>query len=286
MSLLVIAFRIIISYYLYYPNSLLMKHILLFSLLLLAKLTEGQITNPAPYCPHEYDGGASAKVHYISSFTLGTFSHITGSVQWPYPHYVYYNNLNPGNLIFGQAYNYTIGIDTMGNTKFVQLWTDWNKNGIFETTEVYFHSVQAGVSTVNGTISIPVVAGSGITRFRIAVTEDTSLTFDPPCSTTADWGETEDYDFDIGFTTGVNNPESNNIISVYPVPGKNNITVYAPGKTIDEIRIYDLTSRLIYSNNSNPKEKVELQLDYVPSGSYMLITKVNGELLRKNLVIE
>lgn len=197
-----------------------MKKMITVFVLVFAQLMtlQAQTTNPAPYSSAGYDDEGGANPHYISKVTLGTLSNNSGTIQFPAPHYVFYNNLTAPNL--QQDSTYTITIDHDGNAHFIAVYIDFNKNEVFaeENELIGFQTVYPEKGTDNTTnpsvfsFKIPSTALTGVTRMRILVFEDdnytwikgnhkpTSFTFDGKGS--LDWGETEDYNVNITSKTG------------------------------------------------------------------------------------
>src|ERR1700722_12912060 len=78
-----------------------------------------QITDPSPYCTAGYsdtvDGFYTPVVHYISNVMLGTLDYSTGTVQFPAPHYRYYDSVAAPNLITGHSYTLSVSYDATSN---------------------------------------------------------------------------------------------------------------------------------------------------------------------------
>jgi hypothetical protein len=69
--------------------------------------------------------------------------------------------------------------------------------------------------------------------------------------------------------TGIINPEKNEFVEVFPNPAKSKITILFAYPEPRTIRLYDLKGSLYYSNKHNEK-RVELQLNHLKSGIYIL----------------
>ena len=83
--------------------------------------------------------------------------------------------------------------NTTGSTAFLQGWIDFNANGVFDTHEQVFTNEVIGDGTTELSVSVPVDAAVGTTyaRFRYSPTGGLGVGGD------ADFGEVEDYRFDI-----------------------------------------------------------------------------------------
>lgn len=109
------------------------------------------------------------------------------------PNFVTYNN-TPVDLVRGSTTN-TISI-TYGTdgTQYGAAWIDFNKNGVYEASEVIgLASSSAGSSaTVNYSFTVPAGASLGNTRMRVRGGDDAAYTAAGACTSSA-YGETEDY---------------------------------------------------------------------------------------------
>ncbi len=100
-------------------------------------------------------------------------------------------------LTKGQTYNISVSAIYLGSfyTCHCKVFVDWNYDGQFDpATETAFTG--GPTTTTNGvmagTITVPVTAAIGPTRFRVVLVETSSPSSITPC-TTYTWGETEDY---------------------------------------------------------------------------------------------
>jgi hypothetical protein len=108
-------------------------------------------------------------------------------------YFVSYTN-TPLDLVQGSTSN-TVSI-TYGSdgTQYGAAWIDFNRNGIYETSEnVGLATISSGGnSTVTYTFTVPMGASLGNTRLRVRGGSDGAYTAAGACNTTA-YGETEDY---------------------------------------------------------------------------------------------
>jgi hypothetical protein len=96
--------------------------------------------------------------------------------------------------ILGGTVNFTTNIS--GGNAGAAVWVDWNRNGIFETTERVANTTATG-ATFNRSFTVPMSASLGSTRMRVLMD---AVTVNPnnPCviaGTTTIRGEVEDYTF-------------------------------------------------------------------------------------------
>ncbi len=149
---------------------------------------------PLSYCTPTYTSGTGFG-DYISLVQLGSINNATGASTSPY--YTYYSSLST-NLIPNNAYTITLSPGTYGSGNYIAVWIDYNRNGVFETTEK-LGTILIPPTPATGTINftVPSNAVSGATRMRVREVYNTA-DFDP-CATYA-YGETEDYNVNIQST--------------------------------------------------------------------------------------
>lgn len=83
-----------------------------------------------------------------------------------------------------------------GGTAGIQIWVDWNQDGVFDEDEVAYQSSSYSTSHADS-FSVPEDAELGITRMRI-VNNYISLSGEAdPCDTDYSYGEFEDYSFEV-----------------------------------------------------------------------------------------
>jgi hypothetical protein len=83
----------------------------------------------------------------------------------------------------------------------------------------------------------------------------------------------------------VNIKEANSdIIKVYPNPFDNHIRVSFPSKTAKDIHVIDALGRVILSKNGNYTEGVDLSMDNIANGLYLLKLTIDNQVLVKRMV--
>jgi hypothetical protein len=150
------------------------------------------------------------------------------------------------NLDIGQTYQVTFR--TGYSNQYVRLWIDFNKNEVFDASEMLlddFHLPQANQNYTT-TITVPAGVQSGITRMRIKANWQNSA--GGPCDDT-NYGETEDYTVNI---SGWLTMES---VNGTIAPGQSqNLSITLSAEDLDE-GIYN-GAVTISSNDPNYPEKV------------------------------
>lgn len=155
---------------------------------------------------------------YIQSFsTTGGSTNITNNntgCNGNANNYIYYNTMTvtaaAGNSV---GWSYTnCNTDPQG----YMIWVDWNADGDFsDSMETVFSttSATAAGATVTGTITVPTWATTGVKRLRIRSSWNQN-NFSPCAS---QWyGETEDYNFQVGTASGCNGTPVAGTLSASP----------------------------------------------------------------------
>lgn len=95
----------------------------------------------------------------------------------------------------GQSYTLTVSLNYAFPPDRIYAWIDWNRNAVFEATEMISLSVPSASAnhTSTGTVMIPPNAQDGLTTMRVRVVYSTS--FNDPCGNT--FGEVEDYAINV-----------------------------------------------------------------------------------------
>ncbi len=131
---------------------------------------------------------------WIGNVTLGTINNTTIAENNGYGNYTYLNNaMMVGST--GNAFTITLGSNT-GPFSYVTGWIDYNKDGIFQTTERAFNLQTNSTGfgnpiTASGTITVPGTASTGATRLRVVMSQNFNLT--SACLTNQFNMEVEDY---------------------------------------------------------------------------------------------
>jgi GEVED domain/Secretion system C-terminal sorting domain/SprB repeat len=151
----------------------------------------GPATLPTSYCP------GLAPTNNVASFCItnvdfGSINN-TSSGICPTSFYTDYSSYLSTNVYAGGIYSFTGTLATANGS--MSVWIDFNRNGIFETTE--YTSIVTGAGAGNPytqNISIPANALPGLTRMRVRTRVTTSgITAADACTQFSSGGEIEDY---------------------------------------------------------------------------------------------
>ncbi len=140
---------------------------------------------------------SNGTTQYGDRITLVRFNTINNSTGKP-AGYNDYTSMST-DVILGDSYELSVNLDTDGDFKnYAKAWIDWNKNGVFESSEEY--DLGYVVNSSNGTtsnspysITIPNFATLGQTRMRVSTKFDAEPN---ACEDDFD-GEVEDYTINI-----------------------------------------------------------------------------------------
>jgi hypothetical protein len=155
--------------------------------------------NPVPYCASV---SAFPWHEWIAKVQIGTINNTSGKT--PYTDFTAQST----SLANGTSHpiSLTSGFSYLTFNENWRVWIDFNKNGVFETTEkVYEGQLTApanGTATavLNGSLVIPAGAATGSTRMRVSMKRGA---YSDPCEAVP-FGEVEDYTVNV--TGGGGNP--------------------------------------------------------------------------------
>ncbi|WP_452219222.1 M14 family zinc carboxypeptidase [Lacinutrix undariae] len=132
----------------------------------------------------------------------------------------------------------------------VSAWIDFNKNGIFETSENILETNSNKNNPVSNTFSIPnsTIAKTGITRMRVILKyyDSTGNTINNTCETYG-YGETEDYNVNIiDPALSITDNSMDDTILIFPNPYTNTINIKFKNTTNTvNINMYDISGRVV-----------------------------------------
>ena len=164
----------------------------------------------------------------------------------------------------------------------VVVWVDFNRNGMFEASEMIVNSPANQVTPITATFNVPSNAYVSITDdkyilMRVAMRRDAAP---DPC-VDFDNGEVEDYKVLI-IEPPMNNVLDPNSIQIYPNPVKNNLFV-TKVKDGAKYKIYDSAGRVIKSGVILANK---IDLSHLISGVYIIDVDNNGETAQKKFIKE
>ncbi|MEZ4799907.1 MAG: GEVED domain-containing protein [Flavobacteriales bacterium] len=182
-----------------------------------APKTVGMSDPSTCYCTPEYSIGTTGD-DYIDAVSFGGINNVTGAET----NAPFYNNYAPAlgtttSLARGGEYSGSIDAFSAFGGVYTSVWIDYNRNGIFETSERVFNSTSIGGSVTSTNVPfnliVPSNASLGTTRMRVRLTWNNS---NQDACATYGYGETEDYTVTI--VAGSANDAQANASAINPAP--------------------------------------------------------------------
>jgi len=221
------------------------------------------------YCPLS---SADSSDEYISNVTLANLNNNSGAST--YTDYGL-DTTKTINLVSGSTAN-TISVTKTwtGNIypEGVRVWIDFNRNGIFDPSELVLNSAPDATPTVSNTFTVPTSAVQNkILKMRVALRYNNSAA----ACTSYDYGEVEDYSVLITPTVLSTNDLAgpDNGIQLYPNPVSDilNITKVSDKASY---KIYSATGQLVRQGNiSNGK----INVSELVKGVYVITIEEKGK---------
>ena len=77
-----------------------------------------------------------------------------------------------------------------------------------------------------------------------------------------------------------------NDILIYPNPATNQLSIINYQLSIEEIEIYDVVGKKIFSQISNLKSQISIDISHLKNGIYFIKAKTEKEIIFKRFVVE
>ena len=181
----------------------------------------------------------------------------------------------------------SVNVNTLGGTNYTFAWIDWNQNGEFENSEsINLGTVTGGDDVNSGIVAnvlVPVDAELGNTIMRVRTNQSTSIDETTPCDSIQN-GEAEDY------TILVN--ENLNLVDDVNLNNQFLISTNTEGihfkvfeRAIQQIDVFDLSGRLIYSKKIS--DQLEVTISDIKQSNQLFIVNVSlitGEKILTKLI--
>ncbi|MBS1571386.1 MAG: T9SS type A sorting domain-containing protein, partial [Bacteroidetes bacterium] len=241
-------------------------------------------TSSLVYCDQTSHNSSS---EYISNVTVKNSNGVTMSNDSGPTNYSSFI-ANPATLIRlykGTSNNQISVAKKWASTTYneaIGVWIDFNRNGIFEASEMIVQSPPNQTTPITATFNVPTNAYVSITDdkyilMRVAMRRDG---LPSPCSD-FDNGEVEDYKVLI-IEPPMNNVLDPNSINIFPNPVKDvlNITKVKDGA---KYKIYDSAGRIVKSGVIIANK---INMHSLISGVYIIDVDNNGETAQKKFIKE
>jgi len=103
-------------------------------------------------------------------------------------------------------------------------------------------------------------------------------------------GSTGTYLLDISISretvAGIDDISNANIISIYPNPASEFVTIKSNNKPFDKINIYDLSGKKLYSFDNNKVFEAKISVKNLANGTYILTTTNDNNIYSKKIIIQ
>jgi len=211
---------------------------------------------------------------FINQVRLGDF--VNDSDQ---NYYTLYDNLEPIELNVGETYELSVRLDYAFNLDNAAVWIDFNRNAIFDDTELITMS-QYNNNISNGSFTVPddVVYGQNL-RMRVSNIYDN---ISDPCGNA--YGEVEDYVIIVNNTLDIDNfDENDKTVSVYPNPSSSDIFLKS-SENILKVELYDLRGRKIIQQNNLNKFETQFNVEHLKEAIYILNVYTKEKIIVKKIV--
>ncbi len=214
---------------------------------------------------------SSSNDEYISNVTLGNINNNSGAGN-----YTDYGT-DPAktiNLISGTNNTISVTITwTAGvNPEAVRTWIDFNRNGIFEGSEMVMDAQSSSNPIVSSTFSVPANAVlNQKLKMRVALRYNIS----PEACTSYAFGEVEDYNVIVSGPLTLGTADQNNLkndIQIYPNPASDILYVTKVSGKAD-FEIHNTAGQLIKNGVINNNR---VQVESLVTGVYMITIKDSG----------
>ena len=219
----------------------------------------------ATYCAANLDDNDE----WIAKVDLGSISNSSGSSGNGYTDFT---GGQTTILVKGQSYGVTLtpGFSSTSFNEYWKVWIDWNHNGLYaDAGELAYDGLTASQFVVNGFITVPMPAVSGITRMRVNMRFNTGGN---PCdiSTGSQFGEIEDYCVEVKSEVGFEPDLPLLQVFIHPNPATNELFVQFPERVSGLTVFNQLGQAIIYEADFNGIQ-ANLDISAIPAGVYTIV---------------
>ncbi len=229
---------------------------------------------------------------WISNVQVNTLNNISGKNR-----YSDFTNLST-DLSPSLTYdiNLTTGYSYTTYDEYWKVWIDYNQDGIFqEPAEVAYSGILSAPAngtpsaTINGLISVPVDAATGLTRMRVSMKRGAEP---GPCELFG-FGEVEDYSVNIIAGNLVEDMPQNfaraqEDIEVFPNPAARQVNVVLEkNMNLDYLEIFNIASKKVHTTLGIEEQKVyQFNVNNWPEGIYFIhLRLIDGRRITKRIIV-
>jgi hypothetical protein len=265
-------------------------------MLSLPLFTAAQKTNPAPYCPSEFNNN----YNMVNSISVGAYTHsfgVAGTVSTPNT-YLYIDTAKLPPISTSLSTSLLIDFYSTVDVEpaYFAVWIDYNQNNTFEASEMVMHNETllknklpsgsaSGVALPLSLIA-PTSAKPGKTRMRIVRGQkiaDPTGPYDAsfrlaPCYTKTGagniYGCTYDFDVTIYSTGNIDEQKLRAQLSINPNPATDKILISnTSAQKIQNLLVFDLGGKKVFE--SPAVEEINIS-NYAPGIYFVQLTMESG----------
>ncbi|TPN82380.1 endonuclease [Aquimarina algicola] len=247
----------------------------------LGKHTKSSQNNQTSYCTSK---GNTTTYEYIDHVEIGGISNTTVANNG-------YGDFTSQTAQLSYGRNTIVlsaGFTGTPYAEYWRVWIDFNKNGVFETSELMVDESSSSDSQLSYDFNIPSSVSSGETRMRIAMKWDSAST---PCETFG-YGEVEDYTIILNTSTSqslktnlatLQKQEEEFLITIHPNPASEYIQINGENTLNSQFKITNMVGVTVKSGKvTNDK----ISLDNLRSGVYFINVSNDEYHTSKTIIIE
>ncbi|MEM9933581.1 MAG: S8 family serine peptidase [Bacteroidota bacterium] len=226
-----------------------------------------------PYC--EFSGQNSTQ-DWIGRISIDTFTNVSENNNG----YGNFTTMMSIPLVAGEKYPFILQPDFSG-VRFDERWFVWldvNQDGLFEgENELLFQNPVPLSATIQDTFQIPQQIIPGITRLRVVMRFDESLT---TCGSFR-FGEVEDYCVDLQFTTSNQSQLAASAFDIFPNPTQGKLSIRSLYPLV-RATVMDIQGRELLEEDYSKEVETEVDISMLPAGYYFLsLTTSEGVGVKK-----
>ena len=226
--------------------------------------------NSVAYCGSK---GNNASYEWIDLVQLNNLNNVTGNNGG----YRDYTALS-ANLPYGSNTLYiSAGFSGTAYTEHWKIWIDYDKDGVFETSELVVNGSSSSSANLSASFTVPTTAAAGPTRMRVSMKYNAAQT---ACETFS-YGEVEDYTVNVGqaavsksFAAVQNVQEIGNEPNIFdaslypnPVISGNKLNISVPDNRKLDYRIFNSVG---YEVASGKVANQSININKLTSGTYIV----------------
>lgn len=210
---------------------------------------------------------------------------LDGSIYTSYPE----SNSTTATLVLGNSY--TLNVTTFSIGVIESVWIDYNRNGLFESTEWYQMSTNSTTNLLSLNFTVPANAQLGKTVMRIRTRASGNANGSTDACSNFGSGETEDYIVTLSNSVDVkDNLILSSLTSLVPNPATDFVTILIDDNNVNNatVLISDLSGKKVYESKNKQlmSSGIELNVSDFSKGMYLVTIQTEKGNVVKSLIVE